>query len=187
MKLVVGLGNPGKIYRDTRHNLGYKVVEELSKRFNTDFRKRKFKAKIAEFEMEEEKIYLVKPLTFMNLSGEVVKEVLKYLKAEVKDLLVISDDINLPLGKIRIRQKGTSGGHKGIQSIIENIGDKFARLRIGTGKPLEEESYTEFVLGKFKKEEREIINQAMKKAADAVEVYLKKGITSSMNKYNFDE
>lgn len=185
MKLIVGLGNPGKRYSDTRHNLGYKVVEELAKRFEIKFKKSKrLKAKIAQARINGQEFCLVKPLTFMNFSGEAVKELFNYFKIDLKDILVVVDDINLSVGKIRIREKGTSGGHKGMQSIIENLNsEEIPRLRIGIGKP-EKETYSEYVLEKFKEEEKEKIENAIKKSADAVEVYIKEGIVASMNRYN---
>lgn len=185
MKLVVGLGNPGRLYRDTRHNLGFKVVDKLSKKFALKIREKRFGAKFGEVRIKKEKIILVKPLTFINLSGEVVSHFCRYFKLKPSSLLVICDDLNLSLGKIRIRPKGSAGGHKGLHSIIEKLGTKdFARLRIGIGNPLPTEDAVNFVLSKFNPQEKILIDQSIALAAEAVEIIIAEGIEVAMRRYN---
>lgn len=183
MKVIVGLGNPGKKYRDTRHNLGFKVIEEISSNFPKSSSKRKFKCQIKIIEINKEEILLVQPLTFMNLCGPALFNLLKFYKIEIKNILVICDDINLPLGKIRLRSAGSSGGHKGLQSIIDSFqSNKFPRLRIGIGKP--EENAIDYVLGKFKEEEKKVISDSIKSAAEIVEKIIIFGLEKCMSKYN---
>lgn len=186
MKLIAGLGNPGRLYRDTRHNLGFKVVDKLSKKFALKvIRKERFGAKFGEVRIKKEKIILVKPLTFINLSGEAVSHLCRYFRLEPSSLLVICDDLNLSLGKIRIRPKGSAGGHKGLHSIIEKLGTKdFARLRIGIGNPLPTEDAVNFVLSKFNPQEKILIDQSVTLAAEAVEVIIAEGIEVAMRRYN---
>ncbi|PIU62807.1 MAG: aminoacyl-tRNA hydrolase [Armatimonadetes bacterium CG07_land_8_20_14_0_80_40_9] len=185
MKLVVGLGNPGRLYRDTRHNLGFKVVDKLSKKFALKIKKRRFGAKFGEVRIKKEKIILVKPLTFINLSGEAVSHFCRYFKLKPSSLLVICDDLNLSLGKLRIRSNGSAGGHKGLHSIIEKLGTKdFARLRIGIGNPPPDENAVDFVLSEFSREEKTFIEQSIALATEAVEVIIAEGIEVAMRKYN---
>ncbi|MFC2140263.1 aminoacyl-tRNA hydrolase [Candidatus Auribacterota bacterium] len=186
MKVIVGLGNPGKTYEHTRHNVGFKVIDELAKRFKVEFKKkRKYFSLIGEETASADKIWLMKPQTYMNLSGSAVLSVVKNTNIGLENLLIISDDINLELGRIRIREKGTSGGHNGLNSIIEYFaGDKeFPRLRIGVGYN-EQIPAEKYVLGKFLPVERKEIEEIVKKAADVVEYFLREGIDKTMNKYN---
>lgn len=183
MKLIVGLGNPGRRYKGTRHNLGFSVVENLTNIWNLKFKKR-FNYNFAELFIEDGKILFVKPLSFMNLSGVIVKKFFEFHNLNLQDLLVICDDLNLPLGKIRIRRSGSSGGHKGLQSIIDCIGTKmFPRLRIGIrNNSVKDER--EFVLKKFKNAEVKIIKNSIRTASDAVINFIKFGIDKTMEKYN---
>jgi len=179
MKLIIGLGNPGKEYEHTRHNMGYDALDLLNKELKIDISKEKFQGIYG----KGEDIILFKPTTFMNLSGIAVREIMTFFKIKIDDILVISDDMALPVGKIRLREAGSSGGHKGIQNIIDNLGsDKFKRLRIGIGEP--KFNTIDFVLSKPSKEEQKNIDVAFKKSKDAILDYLKNGFHHAMSKYN---
>ena len=179
MKLIIGLGNPGRKYEKTRHNVGFLVIDEIARRFNQPLQQEKFKAKYVEFNHKGEKIILVQPQTFMNLSGESVVQFVNFYKLELDSILVITDDLNLPLGKIRIRKNGSSGGQNGINNIIQHLGTKdFSRLRVGIGKDPRIDT-VDYVLGKLTGEE------AINKAADAVESFIDgMSIENVMNGYN---
>jgi PTH1 family peptidyl-tRNA hydrolase len=183
MKLLVGLGNPGKKYANTRHNLGFKVLEELADRYRIEQEKNRFDSIVGHIKINNEKVILLKPLTFMNLSGKAVQAVVRWFKIVPANILVIYDDMDIPVGKLRIRAEGSGGGHKGMLSIIQSLGTKdLARIRIGIGRPAD--SNIEWVLGEFTKEEQEVIRPVLLKAADAVEVWVKSGIDVTMNEYN---
>ena len=185
MKLVVGLGNPGRKYKDTRHNVGYSVLTELSRRHGAGTARSKFHADVVEANIEGEKALLLAPLTYMNLSGTSVVEAARFYKLSLEDLLVICDDINLPLGKLRIRVKGSSGGQKGLADIIARLGDEqFARLRIGIGELPPGWDAPDFVLGKFNKKEKSEIEPAVMQAADAVALWARQGTEACMNRHN---
>lgn len=183
--LIVGLGNPGPKYANTRHNVGFKVIEELERRWGGLAIQEKFKAHLAQTDREGRRVFLLKPQTYMNLSGEAVREALTFYKIPMAtDLLVITDDLDLPPAALRLRMNGGSGGHNGISSIIENLGGEgFARLRIGIGRSatIPTESY---VLGKIPKDEEALFSEALKLAADGVELILKDGWTKAMNTVN---
>lgn len=183
MKIVVGLGNPGKKYAETRHNLGFMVVEELAKRFRIDREESKYDAIIGHINMDTEKVLLVKPLTYMNLSGKSVQSLVHFYKLELKDLIVIYDDMDLDLGRLRIRESGSHGGHKGMLSIIQTLSSQnFPRIRLGIGRP--QDDTIDWVLGKFSQEEKPLVEEMVLKAADAVECWVKYGIQKAMNEYN---
>jgi PTH1 family peptidyl-tRNA hydrolase len=187
MKLIIGLGNPGKDYENTRHNAGFLAVEKL--RLNLNFpdwkNTDKFKANISEGTIDDQKVILVQPTTFMNLSGQAVAAISKFYKVAIKDIFIIHDDLNLELGRIRISHGGSSGGHKGIESIIESVGSKdFPRFRIGIGTKDINKDAAAFVLQRFKKEEQKIIKTSISDTADALILSIKKGIEAAMNKYN---
>ena len=184
MKIIAGLGNPGLRYRRTRHNLGFMVVEALAKKYKIRLNKKGFNGRYGTGRISGEEILLFEPLTYMNLSGVAVKSVIKSKMEEKKDLLVILDDFNLPLGSIRIRSKGSDGGHNGLKSISEHIGDNFSRLRIGIGKELFFEDTVSFVLSPFLKKERPVLEEAVSKAVEIVETWLKMDILETMNRYN---
>ena len=196
LNLIVGLGNPGERYKNTRHNLGYRVVDLLADRFGRldkrtkrknkkDFKPGKGEFVFCEIKVGGEKIHLIKPLTFMNFSGVAVAEAMNDFNSGIENLLVICDDVNLPLGKIRIREKGTDGGHKGLGSIIYQLNSMdFARLRMGIGDTLEKVDLEQFVLEDFKPEEKEKVDQMVENAALAVENALTKGIQDSMSRFN---
>lgn len=185
MKIIVGLGNPGKQYDGTRHNVGYEVIAELAGRYWSGRPQVKHQAELAEFPLDGEKVLLVSPLTFMNLSGRSVRPLVDFYKLPLEHLMVISDDLSLPAGQLRIKAKGSSGGQKGIQSIIQMLGTQdFPRLRVGIDPTPERWTTSDYVLGKFDERQRPLIDQAVKKAADAIEVWIKQGITPCMNRYN---
>ena len=185
--IIVGLGNPGIKYDGTRHNVGYKVVDELTDRFKIDRPVRFGKSMIGKGVIGTEKVILVKPLTYMNLSGEAIREICSYYKVDHHDhLIVISDDVDLPVGHLRIRKKGSAGGHNGLKNTILHLGDdEFIRVRIGVGgKPAPGADLANHVLGHFSGEDRKTIEEACGKAADAVECTLLQGPDRAMNLYN---
>ncbi|MBL7197398.1 MAG: aminoacyl-tRNA hydrolase [Candidatus Omnitrophica bacterium] len=187
MKLIIGLGNPGIRYRWTRHNLGFLVIEEFAKQKEIVWKKQRiFSAYIGQEQIEQEKIILCKPLTYVNCSGEAVKKVVAKYDIDNKDILVICDDLNLPLGKIRIRAKGSDGGHNGLKSIIDCLGTReFSRLRIGIDKPQSARlSATDYVLSRFNREERKAIKEIIARSVQTIEVIIKEGIEKAMNGYN---
>lgn len=184
MKIIVGLGNPGKDYKDTRHNIGFMVLEELASRYTVEKQESRFDAIIGHVRIGSEKVLLVKPLTYMNLSGKAVQPLMHWFKLELEDLMVVYDDMDLPMGSLRIRASGGTGGHKGIASISERLASKdFARSRIGIGRP-EIGEPAAWVLGKFSSDEKEQIQLVVKNAADALERWVKMGIIEAMNTYN---
>ena len=185
MKLVVGLGNPGRKYRGTRHNVGFAVLGELARRFGAGAVKSKFNGEFVEVRVGPEQIVLLSPLTFMNRSGASVQAAKAFYKLEGADLLVVCDDLNLPLGKLRLRIGGSSGGQKGLDDIVRQMGSEdFPRLRIGIGSPPENWDWADYVLSKFSKEEIPHIENAVSRAADAVTVWVSEGVESGMNQFN---
>lgn len=185
MKVIVGLGNPGKDYDKTRHNIGFMVIDELVDSLKVSGPKIKFKAVYGEANVDGEKILLVKPQTFMNNSGEAVRDILNFYKVKPEDLIIIYDDIDIDFSSVRIRKKGSAGSHNGMKSIIYHIEtDDFPRIRIGVGKKHENQDLANFVLSRFSNEETEDINIAIKKAAEAVLSIVKDGVDNAMNKYN---
>lgn len=185
MYAVVGLGNPGSKYKDTRHNVGFNTIDCLAQRNNTKISKIKFKALYGETQIGKEKVLLIKPQTYMNRSGESVMEVCNFYKLPVEKIIVIVDDIDISFGSLRIRAKGSAGSHNGMKSIIYQLqSDDFPRVRIGVGKPIEGQDLADYVLSGFNKEERVIIDEAIERAAKAVEKIITEGINSAMNEYN---
>ncbi|AIF41992.1 aminoacyl-tRNA hydrolase [Virgibacillus sp. SK37] len=185
MKCIVGLGNPGRKYKETRHNIGFMVIDELVKRNNWELDKSKFNGKYAMERVDGEKIILLQPQTFMNLSGESLRPLMDFYQIDVEDILVIYDDLDLPTGKIRLRQKGGHGGHNGIRSLIDHLGTKeFKRIRIGVGRPVKPIPVVDYVLGKFPKEEQDDVAASITKSADACEAWLKRPFLEVMNEYN---
>ena len=184
MKIIVGLGNPGKKYSGTRHNVGFDILDYFGKIHGIKITKIKFKALIGEGNIKGEKVILVKPQTYMNLSGESVMRICEYYNVSLDDLLVIYDDIDIDVGRIRIRKSGSAGSHNGMKNIIYLLNDKnFPRLRIGIGKPSRQD-LADFVLARFNKEEVEAMKDCVDKSISAIEEYLVSGIDSAMNKYN---
>jgi len=183
MKVVVGLGNPGRNYEGTRHNVGYDVIDSLAAGPRCGRFQSRFQAQIAELSEDAEKVLLVKPETFMNLSGRSVRQVMDFYQLPLTELLVVCDDINLPLGKLRVRARGTHGGHNGLRNIQEHVGStEYARLRIGVDAPTDDA--VDHVLGRFRPGERAVIQDAVQKAAQAVVVWVTRGTQACMNQYN---
>jgi PTH1 family peptidyl-tRNA hydrolase len=187
LKLIVGLGNPGSDYADTRHNVGFWVADELARRHEVKFRhSAKWQARTARITGGDEDVLLAEPTTFMNLSGWAVRELATFYKIPVADVLVMVDDADLPLGKLRLRTSGSAGGHNGLKSIIQELGtQEFPRLRIGVGRQPGE--LRNHVLGRFGADERQPIENAVKKAADAAEMFVTDGILKAMNRFNAPE
>jgi len=183
-RIVVGLGNPGSRYAGTRHNVGFAVLDPLARSPRAGRFQKRFQAEIADLDEEPYKVLLVKPETFMNLSGRCVREVLDFYHLATEDLLVVCDDINLPLGKLRARARGTHGGHNGLRDIQNHLGTtEYARLRIGVDTPRDDNA-VDHVLGRFRPTERPVIDEAVQTAAQAVGVWLHQGIDACMNQYN---
>lgn len=185
MKLVVGLGNPGAQYHGTRHNIGFMILAELAGRAAAGKPRNKFHGEAIECPIAGQGVLLLCPTTYMNRSGISVSEAVRFYKIPHEDLLVVCDDLNLPFAKLRLRSEGTSGGQKGLDSIIQFLGgNRFARLRFGIGRPPERIDAADYVLARFFEEEQKQLPQALKRAADAVETWLSAGTAEAMNRYN---
>lgn len=186
MKAVIGLGNPGRDYKWTRHNVGYEVINKLAYDNNIDMNKSKFKAVMGDGHIGFEKVIFIEPITYMNLSGESVIEFVSFYKLAPEDIIVVCDDINLPVGSIRIRQKGSDGGQKGLRSIINHLGyDNFTRVRVGVGEKPEKWDLAKYVLSRFTDDEHEDIIKGITDAGDAITMIIKNnGTAEAMNKYN---
>ncbi len=185
MKLIVGLGNPGAKYAGTRHNAGFSVIDELAERHNIKVDTCKHKALIGKGVINGEKVILAMPQTFMNLSGESVRAIMDFYKLTVDDLIVVYDDIDLDVGKIRIREKGSAGGHNGMKNIILHSGSQdFVRVRVGVGKKPEHMDLADHVLSRFSREDLPFMRESRGKACDALEVILSDGAVAAMNRYN---
>ena len=184
MYAIIGLGNPDKKYEKTRHNVGFDVIDELAEQMGIEVKTKRHKALCGIGTIGSEKVVLVKPQTYMNLSGESVRAVMDFYKLDAKsDIIVVSDDISLPVGKIRIRTKGSSGGHNGLKSIISHAGtDGFTRIKVGVGA--NEGDLVKHVLGKFSKQDRVFVDDAIRDAASAAEVIVMYDAQTAMNKYN---
>jgi PTH1 family peptidyl-tRNA hydrolase len=186
VKLIVGLGNPGRAYRDTRHNIGFAVLDEMARRHDVAFESAPANALMGRARrLGPDGAILLKPLTFMNLSGFAVAEVARYFRVAVPDLLVIADDVNLPLGRLRARRRGSAGGHNGFRSIIEQLGTTdFARVRVGVGRGDPRRALADHVLDRFDPAERPDVEGAISRAADAGELFVGEGIEVVMNRFN---
>jgi PTH1 family peptidyl-tRNA hydrolase len=183
--MIVGLGNPGREYRDTRHNIGFMVVDHLAAHLNANFSRMESKALVTKADYHGKRLLLVKPQTFMNLSGQAVSALRKFYKLPMDRLLVIYDDVDLSFGSMRLRAEGGSAGHKGMISIIENLGTQaFPRLRLGVGRPPGRKAAADYVLEPFSKSELEILPGIIDKGLEAVLVYCSDGISAAMNQYN---
>ena len=183
MKLIVGLGNPGKVYANNRHNVGFRCIDYFALVHRIPIRERRARAKLGIGEVAESRVVLAKPRTYMNLSGQAVSRLVRQFNVALEDLVVICDDLDLPLGKVRIRQRGGSAGHKGMESIIDSLASQdFPRIRVGIGHPDGDE--ISYVLSDFTPAEREVVKEAAVKVADALHCILTEGIVAAMNRYN---
>lgn len=185
MKIVIGLGNPGKKYENTRHNVGFMMVDHLAAMWDVSMTQTKFKSLVGEGKRGMEKVLLVKPQTYMNLSGEAVRELVEFFKPDMQNVLIIYDDLDLPVGKIRLRAKGSAGGHNGMKSIIAHLGtDEFNRMKIGIDRPDKGKNVADYVLSSFTPTERPYINEAVKRGTEACDEWVTKSFLELMNRYN---
>lgn len=185
MKIIVGLGNPGDKYQSTRHNIGFDIVDLLAERWGCSFKKCRFEAVEASAQWQDQRVQLIKPQTFMNLSGQAVVGALQFYKSDLNDLLVIHDDLDLTLGRLKWASGGSAGGHNGVSSIIESIGSKdFFRLRVGIGRPTTAMDTVNWVLSRFTSAEKEVVKTVKEKAFESVEFFFKNGLSPTMNRYN---
>jgi PTH1 family peptidyl-tRNA hydrolase len=182
LKAIVGLGNPGEEYRGTRHNVGFEVVDELAARWKAKLKKWKSIADVAV--IKDRGVVLVEPRTFMNLSGQAIHAVMAFYRILPAEVLVIVDEVQLRLGKLRLRPSGSAGGHNGLKSVIEHVGREFPRLRIGVDRGHPEWDLSDRVLSKFPPSERDVVDRAIARAADAVETYVTDGLHVAMNRFN---
>jgi peptidyl-tRNA hydrolase, PTH1 family len=186
VKAAIGLGNPGPQYSGTRHNVGFLVIDELARRWNAaaDRYERRYEALLGAAQIGDQRVLLLKPLTYMNLSGRSVLALQQFYKLAAADLMILCDDLDLPVGQIRLRAGGSGGGQKGLENVLLRLADNdVPRLRIGIGRA-DRQTATEYVLGRFAPDEREAIEAAVARAADAVACWLKEGIESAMNRFN---
>lgn len=185
MKMIIGLGNPGKQYEKTRHNIGFHVIDELADRLNATSMQSKFNGMYSVIHRPEGKVMIVKPLTYMNLSGECVRPLMDYYNIEIDDIIVIYDDLDFNPGELKLRQKGSAGGHNGMKSLIAHLGtDKFKRIRMGIGRPTGGMKVADYVLSTFGKEEQPLIEEMVNKSAEACLEWLDKSFLEVMNEFN---
>lgn len=185
MKLIVGLGNPGKQYEHTRHNIGFKCIDAIADKWGVSLNQTKFNGMYAIVHRHEGKVMLLKPLTYMNLSGECVRPMMDYFDIEFEDCIVIYDDLDLETGKLRLRQKGSAGGHNGIKSLIQHLGTQnFNRIRVGISRPQGGMKVPDYVLANFKSEEEPVMKEAIEKTVLAVESSLSKKFLDVMSEFN---
>jgi PTH1 family peptidyl-tRNA hydrolase len=185
MKLIIGLGNPGKQYEHTRHNIGFECIDALAKKWDAPLSQMKFNGMFTSVHRPEGKVILLKPLTYMNLSGESVRPLMDYFDVAIEDIIVIYDDLDLDTGKLRLRQKGSAGGHNGIKSLIQHLGtQEFNRIRVGISRPPAGMKVADYVLAKFSKEDNLAIEQAIEQTVSAVEAALSKKFLDVMSTFN---
>jgi peptidyl-tRNA hydrolase, PTH1 family len=183
-KLIVGLGNPGIRYRRSRHNVGFLVLDRFAEHHRFSFSRRRFNAMLAEGLIRDHPVLLAKPQTYMNLSGGAVAKLVSFRRIPTRDIIIVYDDLDLPIGKVRLRARGSAGGHHGMESIIAALGrDEFARLRIGIGRPATHEDINH-VLGSITDEEHTVLEEAFDRSVEALDVWLDQGIDIAMNKFN---
>jgi PTH1 family peptidyl-tRNA hydrolase len=183
--LIVGLGNPGKTYQESRHNLGFRVVDLLAEHHGIRVGQKRFRGEFGSGSIGDQRVYLLKPLTFMNLSGEAVATAVNYLKIPLEQVLIAHDDVDLALGRIQVKSGGGHGGHRGLQSVIEYLNtDDFVRIRVGVGRPKDEGGVTDYVLEPFGSAESSAAEDAVGRAAEAAATWLQDGLTTAMNQYN---
>jgi PTH1 family peptidyl-tRNA hydrolase len=186
LKLIAGLGNPGRRYRETRHNVGFAVADELARRLSMEFEAAPADAD-ALMARSRGVCIVVKPLTMMNLSGFAVSAIARYFRVEIPDVLVVADEVSLPLGRLRARPRGSDGGHRGLRSVVEQLGStEFPRLRIGVGRGDRRRDLADYVLAGFEDDEKPIVREAVSRAADAAELFASEGIEAVMNRFNAD-
>lgn len=187
MKCFIGLGNPGPKYEKTRHNIGFMAIDVLSSDMNIELDKTKFKCQFGTGVLNGEKVMLVKPLTFMNLSGEGVRPLMDYYNIELEDIIIVYDDLDLPIGRIRLRQKGSGGGHNGIKSLTQHFGtEKYNRIRLGIERPPAGMPVTNYVLGKFAKADMNTIDKVLDVTSKACQSFVTTSFIDVMNEYNGD-
>jgi PTH1 family peptidyl-tRNA hydrolase len=185
VRLIVGLGNPGSEYQNTRHNVGFLVLDRLAEMAGIQIGKKAFKGLTGEGRLENRKAALLKPQTYMNLSGQSVREAMRFYRMAPEDILVICDDVNLPVGRLRLRPEGSHGGQNGLKSVIAEIGtDAFPRLRVGVGRPEGEKGLIGHVLGKWGPDELPVVREQTERATDAIRFILSEGIDAAMNRFN---
>ena len=185
MYLIVGLGNPEEEYSKTRHNMGFNTINKISQQYNIEVKQNKFQALYGSGMIEKEKVILLKPQTYMNLSGEAIKEARDFYNVKPEEIIVIYDDIDIEKGKIKLRKKGGPGSHNGMKSVVQELSTTdFIRIRVGIGQPEFKSDMINYVIGKVPEEEQKILQQGTKKAAEAIEEILKNGIDIAMNKFN---
>jgi PTH1 family peptidyl-tRNA hydrolase len=182
VKAIVGLGNPGAEYAGTRHNVGFDVVDELARRWSANLKKWKAIADVAV--VKERGVVLVEPRTYMNDSGRAVSAVMAFYKIQPADVLVVADEVQLPLGKLRLRPSGSAGGHNGLKSVIEHVGRDFPRLRIGIERGHPDRDLSDRVLSRFPRSERDVVDRAVTRAADAADTFVSDGVHLAMNRFN---
>ncbi|WEK56433.1 MAG: aminoacyl-tRNA hydrolase [Candidatus Cohnella colombiensis] len=185
MKWIVGLGNPGSTYENTRHNAGFMVIDELARRYNADVSSKKCKGLVGEARINDEKVALLKPMTYMNLSGESLRAFMDFYKVKLEDCIVVYDDLDTEVGRIRLRYQGSAGGHNGIKSIIQHTGTQtFNRVRMGISRPEPGMVISDYVLSSFPKKERDALKQMIEEAADAIEHAITHPFEQTMAMYN---
>ena len=185
MKAIIGLGNPGMKYAGTRHNIGFDAVTAIADKYNLSINNKKFKGVYADGHIAGEKVLLVQPQTFMNLSGECVREVADFYKLNPDEIIIICDDINLDVGRLRIRKKGSAGGHNGLKNIIAHLGtEEFPRIRVGVGEKTEGWDLADYLLARFDKDSEPVIREALANVVGAVETWISEGIDAAMNRFN---
>ncbi|WP_306985954.1 aminoacyl-tRNA hydrolase [Alkalicoccobacillus murimartini] len=185
MKVIVGLGNPGSKYAGTRHNIGFDIIDYIVKDLGIELNQSKFKGVFGTYLHKGEKIFFLKPLTYMNLSGESVAPLLNYYDIPLENLLVVYDDLDLPVGKIRLRQKGGAGGHNGIKSLLSHLGtNEFNRIRVGIDRPASGSELVHYVLGGYRPEEKEAVQDSIHQSSKAIEAWLDKPFLEVMNTFN---
>lgn len=185
MYLIVGLGNPEEDYSSTRHNMGFNTINKIAKKYNIEISKKKFDGLYADFNIENEKIILLKPQTYMNLSGRSIIQAVQFFKIPLENIIIIYDDIDVNPGEIKIRKKGGPGSHNGMKSVIQELQtEEFNRIRVGIGQPEYKNDMINYVIGAIPEEEKKLLDEGIKKASEAVIEILKNGIDIAMNKFN---
>ena len=185
MRLLVGLGNPGTQYSGTRHNIGFAALDVLAGRHGLEITKSRFKSVIARGRIDDRDIMMAKPQTYMNLSGEAVRQITDFFRIDITDILVLFDDMDIEVGRMKVAARGSAGGHKGIASIIQHLGrDDFSRIKIGVGRPRAGDRAENHVLTSFRPEEREQMEQVLESAADAATVFITEGVAETQARYN---